>query len=91
MHPVKDFYYAYTLQNSSWLFYTGPTSDLKKRITEHQSGASQYTSKNGLCELVYYEACLNKDDAFRRQKYLKSGMGKHYIKNRLNSFLGKDL
>ena len=36
---------------------------------------------------VYYEACLNKLDAMAREKYLKSGMGKRYIKNRLKRFL----
>ncbi|PIY96439.1 MAG: excinuclease ABC subunit C, partial [Candidatus Kerfeldbacteria bacterium CG_4_10_14_0_8_um_filter_42_10] len=37
--------------------------------------------------LIYYEACLNKDDAFARERYLKSGMGKRYLKNRLKRFL----
>lgn len=91
MHPVRDFYYVYILQNSSGLLYAGATSDLKKRISEHRNGMSQYTSSSGRYKLVYYEACLNKDDAFRREKYLKSGMGKRYIKNRINPFLGKDL
>lgn len=30
-------------------------------------------------QLIYFEACLNKDDAFRREKYLKTGMGKRDI------------
>jgi hypothetical protein len=36
---------------------------------------------------VYYEACINEDDAKAREKYLKSGMGKRYLKNRLKRFL----
>jgi len=38
-------------------------------------------------ELIYYEACLNEQDAFAREKYLESGMGKRYLKNRLRRFL----
>jgi len=37
--------------------------------------------------LVYFEACLDKDDAYRRERYLKSGMGKRYLRNRLKKGL----
>ena len=37
--------------------------------------------------LIYYEACINEQDARTREKYLKSGMGKRYIRNRLKHFL----
>jgi len=39
-------------------------------------------------KLIYYEACINEEDARRRERYLKSGMGKKYLKNRLKSYLG---
>jgi len=45
------------------------------------------TKGRGPFELIYYEMCLNKDDAVAREKYLKSGMGKRYLKNRLKRFL----
>jgi putative endonuclease len=38
---------------------------------------------------VYFEACLDRDDAFRRERFLKSGKGKRYIRNRLAGFLAK--
>jgi len=91
MNPVRAFQYVYVLQNESGLTYTGCTNDLKKRFAEHQSGKSEYTKKRGPYDLVYYEACLNKDDAYRRERYLKTGMGKRYIKNRLKSHFGKEL
>jgi len=37
--------------------------------------------------LVYYEACLDKNDAIKREKYLKTSWGKRYIKNRLKNYL----
>jgi hypothetical protein len=30
--------------------------------------------------LVYYEACLSQDDAFRRERYLKTGKRKRYVR-----------
>lgn len=67
--------------------YTGVTGDLRKRLRQHESGKSYYTSTRGPYELIYYEMGLNKDDAEAREVYLKSGMGKRYIKNRLRRFL----
>jgi putative endonuclease len=81
-------YYVYVLRSlKSKDFYTGFTSDLRKRFDEHNSGRSKYTSVRGPYELVYYEACMNKIDAVAREKYLKTGMGKRYLKNRVKRFL----
>lgn len=89
MNPVtSSFTYVYALRSEkSGRFYIGCTSDLRKRLTQHETGRSAYTSARGPYSLIYYEACLNSNDAFAREKYLKSGMGKRYIKNRLKRFL----
>lgn len=86
MIPVRAFHYVYVLKsskNGDW--YTGCTSDLRKRLAEHNDGKSRYTKSSGPYELIYYEASLNQKDAFAREKYLKSGMGKRYINNRLKT------
>lgn len=67
--------------------YTGYTADLRKRFKEHNDGKSTYTKQRRPYELIYYEACLNEEDAKAREKYLKSGRGKRYIKYRLKRFL----
>jgi len=91
MNPVRDykvmFYYAYVLQNSKGRWYTGSTGDLRKRLKQHNSGKSSSTKNKGPWTLIYYEACLNEQDARSREEYLKSGMGKRYLKNRLRRFL----
>ena len=92
MNPVRVFHYVYILKsskNDDW--YTGCTSDLRKRLDEHNDGKSRYTKTRGPYELLYYEASLNKEDAFARERYLKSGMGKRYIKNRLKTQLKEAL
>jgi len=91
MNPVRDkncMFYVYVLKSkkdNKW--YTGSTNDLRKRFNQHNSGKSTWTKGRGPFEIIYYEACFNEDDARSREKYLKSGMGKRYLKNRLKRFL----
>jgi len=81
-------YYTYILQSkkdNKW--YTGYTNDLRKRFKEHNEGKVYSTKNRGHFKIIYYEACLDQRDAMSREKYLKSGMGKRYLKNRLKRFL----
>jgi putative endonuclease len=81
-------FYTYVIQSKKdKRFYTGFTKDLRKRFYEHNSGKVHSTKNRSPFELIYYEACLNEQDAIAREKYLKSGMGKRYLKNRLERFL----
>ena len=59
-------YYVYLIQNSdSDEKYIGCTSDLKKRLNEHNNKLNISTvRKSGIWELIYYEAYLIIDDAF---------------------------
>jgi putative endonuclease len=80
--------YVYVLRSiGSKTLYTGCTSDLRKRLIEHNSGKATYTKSRGPYELIYYEACIDEKDGFMREKYLKTGMGKRYLKNRNKRFL----
>jgi len=83
-----SFYYVYVIQSVKDLsWYTGYTRDLKKRLEEHNSGRGFSTKHREPWKLIYYEASSDKKDATAREKYLKSGMGKRYLKNRLKCFL----
>jgi putative endonuclease len=64
--------------------YIGSSSDLKRRIQEHQRGLSKSTKNRRPWKLIYYEASLSKTDALKREKYLKSTWGRRYLKNRLS-------
>lgn len=82
------FYYTYLIQSTKdkkW--YTGIADDLRKRFKEHNQNKVPSTKGRGPFKLIYYEACLNKNDAAAREIFLKSGMGKRYLKNRLKRFL----
>lgn len=77
-------YVIESIKNSN--HYTGLTNNLKRRFEEHNTGRSTYTRHRGPYKLIYYEASLNEKDARSREIYLKSGMGKRYLKNRLKNF-----
>ncbi len=72
-------------QSGRW--YTGFTSDLRKRFYEHSAGKSRSTNQRGPYEWICSEASTNEYDARSRELYLKSGMGKRYLKTRLKRFL----
>ena len=91
MNPVRDntvMFYTYVLKSKNYdKWYTGSTNDLRKRLKLHNDGKSNYTKKYKPYEIIYYEACINEQDARSRELYLKTGMGKRYLKNRLGRFL----
>ena len=67
-------YYVYILKSlKDQQIYTGYSSNLKKRISQHQLGLVKSTKNRRPVKLVYYEAFLDKKDAQNREKYLKSG------------------
>lgn len=67
--------------------YTGYSPNLREHFRKHQAGKVVSTKDRDPFQLVYYEACNNKFDALGREKYLKTGMGKRYLKNRLKRYL----
>ena len=80
--------YVYVLRSKKdnhW--YTGLSQDLRKRFKLHNENKVFSTKGRGPFELIYYEACMDLKDAVDREKYLKSGMGKRYLRNRLKRFL----
>lgn len=81
------YYYVYVLLSvKDNQLYTGYTSDLKRRLNDHQTGIVNSTKYRLPLKLIYFEGCLNQQDATRREKYLKSGNGKIYIKSRMRLF-----
>jgi len=83
-----NYFYVYILHSElDDNFYTGYTKDLNKRLTEHQMGKVNSTKNRRPLKLIYWEGCLNQQDATRREKYLKSGSGKIYLRNRLKLYL----
>jgi len=85
---TKMFYYTYVLQSlKDQSFYIGYTSNLGKRLEEHNGSCSMATKPRRPYKLIYYEAFLDKKDAKDREIYLKSGWGRRSIKKLLKNYL----
>jgi predicted GIY-YIG superfamily endonuclease len=63
--------------------YTGFTANLKRRLTDHNSGKSPHTAKFVPWNLIWYCAFLDKFGAIEFEKYLKSHSGRAFAKKRL--------
>jgi putative endonuclease len=80
-----NFYYTYVLKSlKDNKLYTGWTNDIENRLTMHLNGKVPATEHRLPLILIYYEACLTQESAIAREKQLKTGFGRAYLKRRLN-------
>ena len=77
------FYTYIILSQKTGILYKGFTTDLEKRLEEHNSGLSSYTSKHIPWILVLFEVHLTKKEALKREKWYKTGVGRDWIKRQL--------
>ena len=64
--------YVYLLRSvRNGRYYVGWTTDLQRRLAEHQDGKSSYTRSRGPWTLVGYERYATQDEAKRRERTLK--------------------
>ena len=81
------FFYTYILKSiKDSKLYIGYTKNLVKRVEEHKKGLSFSTSFRLPFKLIYYEACLNEQDAKRREYYLKTTQGRRFLGLRLKEY-----
>ena len=81
------FHYTYVLiSTKDKKFYSGSSGDLKSRFEQHQKGKVSSTKDRRPLELIYYESCLDKKDAMKRERYFKTYKGKLFLRNRLKSY-----
>ncbi|MDZ7611347.1 MAG: GIY-YIG nuclease family protein [Candidatus Moranbacteria bacterium] len=84
-------FYVYVLKSKKDnKLYIGFTSDLKRRLAEHEKGKTNSTKLRLPLDLVYYEAHKSEADARRREKYFKTSKGKSSLKQMLRDSLISD-
>lgn len=78
-------FYTYILQSEPFPkeTYIGSTADLRRRLTEHNSGKSTHTGKFKPWKLVTYVAFTERPAAERFEGYLKSGSGRAFVARHL--------
>lgn len=87
---ISNWHYVYVLRSQKDKdFYIGYTQDLRKRLQQHNAKINFSTKSRLPMELIYVEACLNDEDAKRREDYLKTTQGGRFLKLRLRKFLNK--
>ena len=80
-------YYTYVLLNTKEKkLYLGFTQDLKIRMELHRQGFLRNEKNSTSLILIYLEACMDKKDAMRRDRFLNSFLGKRYLKKRLKKY-----
>jgi len=77
------FYYTYVLLLHNNDLYIGSCGNLKRRFRDHAEGRVEATKHERPVGLVYFEGCLSKRGAIKREIQLKTGFGRGYIKKRI--------
>ena len=81
----KNMYYVYVLKSlKDGRLYVGHTNNLIRRFKEHNIGLENSTKNRKPFKLLYYEGSNILIDAIKREKSLKTGFGRRYLKNRLS-------
>jgi putative endonuclease len=84
-------HYVYVLRSGKdGGLYIGYSTNLRKRFDEHATGEAFATSYRGPWKLICYEAYLEHEDALGRERYLKSGSGRKFLKTQLRHYLDKN-
>jgi putative endonuclease len=79
---VLNMYIVYAIRSSKdHRIYVGFTSDLNRRLDEHNSGKTKSTKGFRPWTLIYSVEFENRIEARKRELYLKSGHGKIFLKN----------
>jgi len=80
-------YQVYVLKSiNHWRFYVGFSSDITRRLKEQNSGKTRSTRPYAPWKLFLLESHTTRAAAREREKYLKSGTGKEYIKRMWREF-----
>lgn len=73
---------VYVIQSCEGYKYTGMTEDIELRLKQHNEKLLSFWTKRGNdWKLVYKEEFASKTDALKREKWLKTGVGRDYLKN----------
>ena len=80
-------YHVYLIEsepNGKW--YIGYTTDVRRRLSEHNRHKNVSTARETKWKLIYCETYVNKMDALGREKFLKSGSGRKFLRKQLTHY-----
>ncbi len=81
-----DYFYVYVLRSIDFeRNYIGFTKDINIRLKQHNSGKTKSTKPYKPWKLLFFETYSSKIEAIKREKFLKTGKGREYIRKYLAS------
>jgi putative endonuclease len=84
-------YFVYVLQSlRDKRLYTGMTGDVSARCKDHSDGRVESTRNRRPLRLIYYEAYVMKQDAQKREAFLKTSDGKRLLRKQLTAYLSAE-
>ena len=80
-HAKLEMYSVYAIKSKDRNYiYVGLTNNLSRRLNEHNAGRNKTTRPYKPFFLIHVEEYETRMEARNREKYLKSGIGKDYLK-----------
>jgi len=75
-------WYSYALRSlKDGNLYIGISENLEKRLKQHNSGMTKSNRSRRPFEIIYKKGHKNRIEARMNEKYLKSGVGREFLKN----------
>ena len=81
---MMNLFSVYVLRCNDGSLYIGCSSDRERRLAQHQAGKVDWTKSRLPVSVVYEELFTNRSEAMRRERKLKSGFGRRWLRNFLN-------
>lgn len=79
--PKDDVWWLYVLLCENDSFYIGVTKNLSRRWTEHATGkGAEWAKKHKPTSIIHHEAFHLQEEAYNREKKLKTGFGRKWLK-----------
>lgn len=78
-------YFVYVLQNVEGRLYIGFTTDLERRVQQHQNNEGGWTRTRGPWQLVYCETFADRIEAMHRERNLKRGKTNKELRARISN------
>ncbi len=67
--------------------YIGYTADIERRLFEHNHALSGFTARFKPWILVYSEEVSDKPNAMKREKQLKTSVGRKFVWDQINKLI----
>jgi putative endonuclease len=72
--------YIYVIVSKEGYQYIGSTTDIDKRLHQHQNHLAGWTKRGTEWKLLYIEEFSTYSEARKREIWMKTGAGREYIK-----------